>query len=152
MSVSDVSLVIDKAPTLDEMTALLREYADSLPFDVPDYAEWIAELPGEYTLLVARIDGATAGCVCFRELDAKTGEFKRMFVRDAFRGRGIARALVEECIALSHGAGYTRLLLDTHSSLTPARTLYESFGFREIPPYWDNPIGGVVFYELDLTQ
>jgi hypothetical protein len=41
-------------------------------------------------------------------------------------------------------------MLDTHSTMTPARTLYESFGFKEIEPYWDHPIPGVVFYELAL--
>ena len=28
--------------------------------------------------------------------------------------------------------------------------LYESHGFREIPPYYDNPHEGVLFMELDL--
>jgi carbonic anhydrase len=142
--------IVDNAP-LDEMTMLLREYADSLPFEVPDYDDWIAELPGEYTLLLARVEGAPAACACFRELDAQTGELKRMYVRDAFRGQGIARALVDKCIALGRAAGHTRLRLDTHSSLTPARTLYESFGFKQIPAYWDHPIDDAVFYELDLT-
>lgn len=147
-----MAIEIESNGPLDELNTLLREYADSLPFEFPDYDEWIAELTGEYTLLVARVDGAAAGCACFRALDEQTGEFKRMFVRDAFRGQGIARALVNECIALSRAAGHTRLRLDTHASLTPARSLYESFGFTQIPPYWDHPIDDVVFYELDLTK
>jgi hypothetical protein len=31
-----------------------------------------------------------------------------------------------------------------------ARALYNSFGFREIPPYWNHPVPNVVFFELTL--
>ena len=153
-----MSLEIDRTPPLDEMKELLREYPASIPvaLEAADYEEWLATLPGPYApplgaLLVARADGAAAGCVCLRPLGDGSGEVKRMYVREAFRGRGIGRALVEECIALGRAAGFAQLRLDTHSTMTPARTLYESYGFVEIPAYWDHPIPGVVFYELDLT-
>jgi ribosomal protein S18 acetylase RimI-like enzyme len=31
-----------------------------------------------------------------------------------------------------------------------AQHLYQSLGFREIPPYYDNPFAGVVMLELEL--
>ena len=31
-----------------------------------------------------------------------------------------------------------------------AIALYKSFGFRPIPPYYDSPIEGVEYYQLDL--
>jgi len=34
--------------------------------------------------------------------------------------------------------------------LEPAKGLYRSMGFRQIPPYQDVPIPGVVFMELEL--
>jgi hypothetical protein len=34
--------------------------------------------------------------------------------------------------------------------LEPARSLYGSLGFREIPPYQHVPIEGIVFMELEL--
>lgn len=152
-----MSIEIDHAAPLDETKELLREYPASVPvpLEAADYEQWLETLPGPYSpphgaLLVARADGAAAGCVCLRGLDGETGEIKRMYVREAFRGKGIARALVTECIDLGRAAGYDRLRLDTHSTMTPARTLYESFGFVEIPPYWDHPIPDVVFYELTL--
>ncbi len=44
--------------------------------------------------------------------------------------------------------GYKRLRLDT--VLEPAKSLYGSAGFREIPPYPPVPIEGAVFMEMEL--
>ena len=147
-----MTLEIDHAAPLDEVKELLREYPASVPvaLEATDYEAWLEELPGEYTLLLARVDGANAGCCCLRGLDDGSGEIKRMYVREQFRGKGVGRALVEDCVERSRAAGYTRILLDTHSTMTPARTLYESYGFTLTDPYWDHPIPGVVFYELKL--
>jgi len=152
-----MEIEIDAAAPLEEVRTLLREYPDSIPvsLEVADFEKWLADLPGPYApprgaLLVVRANGASAGCVCLRPLDDETAEIKRLYVRDAFRGAGVGRALVSELIALARSSGYTRLRLDTHSTMTPAQNLYRSFGFAEIPAYWDNPVSGVVYFELSL--
>lgn len=71
-------------------------------------------------------------------------------MREGFRGRGLARGLVRAVIEAAQHEGYTRLRLDTHESMGAAQTLYRSFGFREIPAYWDHPVSDVMFFELDL--
>ena len=43
------------------------------------------------TFLVASIDGQAVGCGALRPLELGVGEVKRMYVRPAFRGRGVAR-------------------------------------------------------------
>jgi putative acetyltransferase len=148
---------IDEAAPLEETKTLLREYVAGLPVpvEIPDIEDELAALPGPYApprgrLLVVRSDGNAAGCVGLRPFDDDTGELKRLYVREEFRGRGLARALVTAVIDAARGEGYTRLRLDTHESMEPARTLYGSFGFREIPAYWDHPVPNVVFYELTL--
>ena len=40
--------------------------------------------------------------------------------------------------------------LDTLASMSVARGLYASLGFRERAPYYDNPLADVVYYELKL--
>ena len=42
--------------------------------------------------------------------------------------------------------------LDSLERLVAARTLYKSMGFVRIPAYYDNPLDGVLFMQLDLTK
>ena len=46
--------------------------------------------------------------------------------------------------------GYRTLRLDTLPRMDAARALYLSLGFRSIERYNDNPIEGVLFFELEL--
>ena len=152
-----MQIAIDETPAVEDVRELLREYPSSIPvpLEVDDFEGWLATLPGPYSpplgrSLVARCDGALAGCVLLRSIDGDAGEVKRLYVREQFRGLGVARALVESALAVSRAAGYSLLRLDTHESMIPAQNLYRSYGFRDIPPYWDHPVPGVVFFELEL--
>jgi GNAT superfamily N-acetyltransferase len=70
---------------------------------------------------------------------------KRLYVRAAFRGSGLGRALIERVIAEARAVGYARLLLDTLPRMADATRLYRAYGFREIPRYGDNPAAAVCF-------
>ena len=111
-------------------------------------------LPGRYAppdgrLLLARCDGQTVGCVALRKIGDDLCEMKRLFVRPAFQGQGVGRALAEAIIEQARQIGYKRMWLDT--VMEPAKALYRSLGFTEIPPYQEVPIEGVVFMELKLV-
>jgi len=72
-----------------------------------------------------------------------------MFVRPR-AGSGVGRALVEASIARARDLGYATMRLDTLPTMDAARALYLSLGFRPIERYNDNPIDGVLFFELRL--
>ena len=111
----------------------------------------LAALPGGYdALLVARVDGEVAGCVALKELTDGACEMKRLYVRPEARGSGAGRALVEKSIAKARELGYPVMRLDTLPTMDTARALYLSLGFRPIERYNDNPIEGVLFFELQL--
>jgi ribosomal protein S18 acetylase RimI-like enzyme len=92
---------------------------------------------GEF--LIAQISGEPVGCGGLRLCSPGIGEIKRMWVAPQVRGRGVARKLLA---ALEQAARERRLRmvrLDTHSSLAEALQLYRTAGYREIPPFNDNP-------------
>jgi ribosomal protein S18 acetylase RimI-like enzyme len=99
-------------------------------------------------MLLAKCDRAVVGCVALRQIGEGLCEMKRLFVQPAFRGKGIGRALAEAIIEEGQRIGYKLMRLDT--AMEPAKSLYESLGFREIPPYQHVPVAGVVFMELEL--
>ena len=139
--------------------ALFEEYAASLGIDLcfQKFAEELATLPGAYSppggrLLLARWDREAAGCVALRPLQDGIGEMKRFYVRPEYRGLGIGRALAERIIREACDAGYTRMRLDSLDSMESAIQLYRQLGFRDVPPYRENPVPGAVFLELPLAR
>ena len=132
---------------------LVLEYAASLGVDLSfqDFQHEIDTLETYYELmLLAREDGDAAGCVALRRIDCELCEMKRLYVRPAFRGRDLGRALANAVIAEARQRGYQRMRLDTLPTMTSAMALYQSLGFRDIAPYRFNPIEGTRFLELAL--
>lgn len=140
---------------LDAIKGLFREYRASLPFDLcfQNFEQELAGLPGRYAppsgqMLLAQHGGHFVGCVALRQIGDGLCEMKRLFVQPAFRGQGIGRALAQTIVEEGRRIGYKHMRLDT--VLEPAKSLYRSLGFREIPPYQHVPVEGVVFMELHL--
>ena len=75
---------------------------------------------------------------CLKKLKEGVGEVQRMYVAPAFRGQGLGRAIVEGLIRAAREVGYGTLRLESMDFLHQAHALYESAGFRRIPPYADN--------------
>jgi GNAT superfamily N-acetyltransferase len=86
-----------------------------------------------YLAVVA--DGRAVACGGIQALDAGTGEVKRMYVRPAYRGRGIARQLLTALEELAFQQGYAVLRLETGTYLPAAIGLYTSSGYEPIPVY-----------------
>lgn len=142
---------------VDEVRQLFGEYAAELGVDLSfqGFAAELAGLPGDYApprgvLLLARIDGAAAGCVAAHAWQGDACEMKRLFVRPAFRACGCGRALTMAVIDWARAAGFARILLDTLPSMREAQQLYLRLGFHDTAPYRFNPVPGARFLELRL--
>ncbi len=80
-----------------------------------------------------------AGCGALKRLDAARGELKSMRVADAYRGKGVGRAMLEHLTREARAEGLTSLWLETGSGapFVPALKLYESAGFERCGPFGD---------------
>jgi len=153
---------IVRAHSLDDIKgarSLFREYAAWLEIDLwfQNFENELSELPGDYAppdglLLLAFVNKALAGCIALRKIDEGVCEMKRLFVRPEFRGKRLGRGLVEAIIRNAKQIGYEHMRLDTlPPKMYDAIALYRSLGFKEIEPYYQNPVPGAIFMELDLV-
>lgn len=121
-----------------------------------NFEQELAGLPGHYAppdgrLLLAQYEGTLAGCVALHKWEDGICEMKRLYLRPAFRGKGLGRVLGEAVIAEARKIGYQCMRLDTiEPIMKDAVEMYRKLGFREIAPYRPNPIAGAIYMELQL--
>jgi GNAT superfamily N-acetyltransferase len=92
--------------------------------------------------LVGVVAGRAVACGAWQAFEDGVAELKRMYVRPAFRGRGIARQMIVAIEEEALAAGRPVIRLETGDYLPAAIALYQSAGYREIPaygPYVGNP-------------
>jgi GNAT superfamily N-acetyltransferase len=106
-------------------------------------------MPPDGAFLLARHEGRAVGCGGIRRLGPDVGELRRLYVAPEARSLGLGRLLFEAMEEAARRIGYRTVRLDTNPALEEARVMFEELGYREIPPYNDNPNAGV-WYEKDL--
>ncbi len=150
----------ESATALAKVERLFLAYAKSLDFDLcfQDFDAELAGLPGCYALpegglWLAWDAGAAVGVIGLRPLELPAVcEMKRLYVEPSGRGSGLGRRLANTAIDAARARGYQAMRLDTiGDTMAAAQAIYEALGFVEIPPYYDNPLPGVRYMELDLT-
>ena len=155
---------IDIAPAvtpaeLAAAKALAGEYAASLSFDLAfqDFEAELADFPGKYApptgaLLLGRVGGEVMGVGALRDLGEGIAEMKRLYVRPAARGSGLGAALAEAIVEAGRARGYRAMRLDTiPGEHDRAIALYRRLGFREVAPYYESPIRGTLYFQLDYA-
>lgn len=66
-------------------------------------------------------------------------ELAKMAVTEDFKGHGIGNILMEHSIKQAKKLGTEKLILLSNRSLKPALTMYEKFGFVEVPVDEETP-------------
>lgn len=106
---------------------------------------------------LARLNGALAGCGGVA-LFADFAEVKRMYVRDAARGRGVAQAVLARIEREAREAGFSVLRLETGERQVAAMRFYARAGFRRCAAFGayaamtPQAIATSVFFERRLDE
>ena len=144
---------------IQQVRELFAEYVAWLGLNLcfQNYEKELAELPGDYAppsgrlLLVLDEDGRAAGCAALRDLGKGVCEMKRLFVRPEFRGQHLGERLVDMILNDARSIGYQHIRLDTlPGKMDRAIAMYRARGFKDIAPYYNNPVVGAAFMELEL--
>ena len=150
---------------------------DEVRYDDPAVAALIEDLQQEYVVrygsrdeslvdpaefappgglfLLGLVDGEVVAMGGWRIHDDVIGvvEIKRMYVLEAARRRGYARALLAELERTAFDSGATSIVLNTGQEQPEAVALYESAGYTPVPGYGfylDAPLA--LFYGKALTR
>ena len=148
-------------PTTQTASQLIRELDAYLSPMYPEESqhgysiEELVEQKVEFFVLYH--DERPAGCAGIQffpdpaEPSGTYGELKRMYVRDQFRGLGLGKTLLRHIERVAIERGVVILRLETGIHQPEAIGLYESSGFRRVPPfgeYREDPLS--YFYEKRL--
>jgi putative acetyltransferase len=160
--VPDDAIQIDRIPAVtDEVRSLVHELDSELAVAyTPEQMHGLTVnslFQPHIQFFLARIDGAAVGCGAVAFFDG-FAEVKRMFVRPAGRGSGVAQAMLAHLETVARAAGVPWLRLETGVRQPAAVRLYEAAGFRPCAafgPYTSMAPGAVklsLFYEKELGE
>ncbi|MGO9260521.1 MAG: GNAT family N-acetyltransferase [Bryobacteraceae bacterium] len=122
----------EAASLISALDADLRERYPGMPIHGIDSAEF-RRSGGVF--LLGRLDGIPVACGAIRPLGGGACELKRMFVRNDYRGRGFARAMLAAVERIAIERGYQTIRLETGIYQPEAVALYESAGYHRILCY-----------------
>ena len=105
-----------------------------------DLSELEMYFPPRGGLFLARVDEHLAGMIFLTELRPQVGQIRRMYVRAAYRRRGIARDLFETALEAARDLGFSELLLESPISWQGAHALYKDMGFQDVPMYPESEV------------
>jgi len=125
------------SPAALELITELDAYLALLPYPQESrHAFSIEKLLREgVAFFVLRCEGAPAACGGLKVFAGDYGEVKRMYVRPAYRGRGLGKAILDHLAAYARSQELDVLRLETGIYQVEAIGLYERWGFQRRPPF-----------------
>ena len=100
----------------------------------------------EVAFFVMRCGAGVAGCGGVQLVESAYGEVKRMYVRPAYRGRGLGKAILDHLAAYARSHDLEVLRLETGIYQTEAIQLYEGWGFERRPPFGEYRVDPLSVY------
>jgi putative acetyltransferase len=104
-------------------------------------------------LFLLRVDDVAIGCGGVKFFRQEYAELKRIFIRPGYRGNGYAHALLQYLEDYIKNQGVMISRLATGILQIEAIHLYESTGYRAIPPFGEyQPDQNNLFFEKQLSS
>jgi|SRR6478609_7302159 len=150
---SSLQIVRASKADLAEIQSIIGDYYEAVSVMVRDSQEQMESyLQKDSGIWLACDEGKAIGCVVLRPLPQreKACEVKRLYVKDAYRGQGIAEALMTALENYALSQGYQSVYLDTKDDLKAAIRFYERRGYETCERYNDNP-QATIFMRRNLT-
>jgi len=127
----------------DAALDILEEYYEAVHVvkrDRPGDLQTLLKEPNS-AMWLARLEYEIVGCVVLRDLPSipHAAECKRLYVRPAARGHGVATLLLDALEEHARSLKLAWIYLDTYDDLKPAIALYEQRGYQRCERYNDNP-------------
>ena len=98
--------------------------------DIAEKAVDLCQKDDKFTRIwIKEEEGKNTGSIAVSRRGENTAFINFLLVLDEFRGKGIARGLMEHAREYARRNGFTKLRLETYSCLGTARKLYASLGF-----------------------
>ena len=135
----------DAQRLLDALTAEITAIYADLGYDGTGGFK-VSDVEGPRAVFVVAYHGdEPVGCGALRPFDDDIAEVKRMYTVPAWRGRGVAAAVLAELERQARAFGYPTMRLETGDRQPGAIRLYERSGYRHIPPFgpyvaWDDSV------------
>lgn len=101
---------------------------------------------GRSRFWVALSKNQVIGSIALKEIDAKKGELRRMYVLPSFYGKEVAQKLLNQVLVFAQGHNYEKIILETEKVMDRAQKFYEKNGFYKM-----GENDGRLLFELNLV-
>lgn len=152
MSQSEISnhanpriIITDNAnPDFIKLCRELDAYLDIIAGGRVNRAQYLPYNNAEqvHSVFLIYVDGIAVGCAALKLYDTNTGEVKRVFVQNAYRGQKLGLFLMQALEKEARRLNLRALILETGAPLTEAMGLYRKLGYFVTTcygPYKDMP-------------
>ncbi len=146
LRLASLEIVLEDAAS-KEAQGCLRQYFDELDqrfaggFDVARSlsADPQETRPPRGAFLLARLDDEVIGCGALKCLEPGVASIKRMWIAPDCRGMGFGRRILQALEVQAKALGVSLLRLETNRHLGGADVFYRRHGYRDVPPFNDDP-------------
>ena len=132
---------------LEEILALDREIFRSMAYSEQDF---LYALSGKFDKALVLVEEEEIIAYGIFRLLGTEAELESIAVREAHRGKGYGRLLLEEFLRIGKKEGVEKVFLEVREGNLPGRGLYEALGFQNFgrrKAYYRDPVEDALLME-----